>query len=144
MVRISLPPLSKRIALRPFALLLVRLTGAHSDEYIPVAYSSLRHTYFTIAQMMAHHSATGCPLRPGDLLGTGTLSAPHPNGFGSLLERSKNGQGPFPLDARRADMTFLRDGDSVRMTGLTRATVEGMSFCVGFGECEGTVLPALR
>ena len=109
-----------------------------NEDYEPVAQSSLRHTYYTAAQMLAHHSTSGCSMRAGDMLGTGTLSAPGEHGYGSLLEKTHMGKQPFAL-GRRADMTWLRDGDSVRMTALA----QGEGFCIGFGECEGTVLPAL-
>lgn len=98
----------------------------------------MKHMYYTLGQMLAHHSTTGCSMRPGDLLGTGTLSAPRPDGLGSLLEKSKLGREPFGLGSRK-DMTFLRDGDSVRLTGSAR----GKGYTIGFGHCEGTVLPAL-
>lgn len=115
------------------------MAAAGSDKYVPFMTSSLKHTYYTLAQMIAHHSTTGCQMRPSDMLGTGTLSAPRPDGLGSLLEASKLGREPFTLGDRK-DMTFLRDGDSVRITGVAKSP-EGYS--IGFGECEGTVLPAL-
>lgn len=106
----------------------------------------MRHTYYTFAQMIAHHSCTGCPLRPSDMFGSGTLSAPSvdgitPNdeGLGSLLERSRMGRQPFKLNDKRTDMTWLRDGDSVRISAKVKAPG---GYYIGFGECEGTVLPA--
>ncbi|CBQ70829.1 related to fumarylacetoacetate hydrolase [Sporisorium reilianum SRZ2] len=107
-------------------------------EYEIISRSSLRHTYYTIRQMIAHHSTTGCPLRAGDLLGTGTLSAPGEQGYGSLLEKCEAGRRPFALAGE--ERTFLEDGDSVRMSGLVMGE-EGHA--VGFGECVGCVLPAL-
>ena len=76
-------------------------------------------------------------MRPGDLLGTGTLSAPHADGLGSLLEKSEMGRKPFPLSGE--ERTFLHDHDSVRITGIA----EGPGYSIGFGECEGTVLEAV-
>lgn len=94
--------------------------------------------------MIAHHSTTGCPLAPGDLLGTGTLSAPGTEGYGSLLEKSQLGRQPFTLtskDGVEVQRTFLQDGDTVRMSG--KATAKNGEYCIGFGECEGTILPAI-
>lgn len=108
-------------------------------EYDRVSVSSMQHTYYTFAQMIAHHSCTGCGIRPSDLMGSGTLSAPNDEGLGSLLERSRMGKQPFKL-GKREDMTWLRDGDSVRISAL----VKNGDAAVNFGECEGTVLPPLK
>ncbi|MCO5563418.1 hypothetical protein L7F22_017060 [Adiantum nelumboides] len=118
--------------------LTVEIKADDDDEYHVVSRSSMKHMYYTLGQMLAHHSTTGCSMRPGDLLGTGTLSAPRPDGLGSLLEKSKLGREPFGLGSRK-DMTFLKDGDCVRLTGSAR----GKGYTIGFGHCEGTVLPAL-
>ncbi|WOO78091.1 Fumarylacetoacetase [Vanrija pseudolonga] len=120
--------------------LTIEIKTPESGAYAHVSTSNTQHTYYTFAQMLAHHSATGCPLRPSDMLGSGTLSAPRPDGLGSLLERSKMGREPFELDASRKDMTFLRDGDSVKFSAVVKAPG---GWSVGFGECEGTVLPAV-
>ena len=101
--------------------------------------SNLQHTYYTAAQMLAHHTTSGCPMRPGDLLGTGTLSAPRLDGLGSLLEKSEMGQKPFSIGKQGEQMTFLRDGDSVRIRGMAK----GKGYTIGFGECEGSVLEAI-
>lgn len=119
--------------------------ASESGDYSHVSTSDMRHTYYTFAQMIAHHSATGCNIRPSDMMGSGTLSvpsndnAPNDGGLGSLLERSRLGRKPFALNDQRKDMTWLRDGDSVRITGVAK----GDGYNIGFGECEGTVLPAV-
>ncbi len=88
--------------------------------------------------MIAHHTANGCNLRPGDLLGTGTISAPGEEGFGSLLETTQGGAVPVRL-ASGEDRRFLEDGDKV----ILRAEPRREGFApIGFGECRGTVLPA--
>jgi fumarylacetoacetase len=100
--------------------------------------SSLRDAYWTVAQLIAHHTANGCNLQPGDLLGSGTISGPAPEQAGSLLELTQNGKKPFELaDGERR--TFLEDGDTVILRGhCERAGFRG----IGFGECAGTVMPA--
>lgn len=94
--------------------------------------------------MIAHHSTTGCPLKPGDMLGTGTLSAPGTQGYGSLLEKSEMGKRPFKLSenaGKEVERTFLEDGDTVKFEGSVKSS-DG-EWSIGFGECIGTVLPAI-
>jgi fumarylacetoacetase len=112
--------------------------GSNQQEYSQVTSSNLRHTYYTAAQMLSHHTTSGCPMKAGDLLGTGTLSAPRSDGLGSLLEKSEMGRKPFQLRRNGESMTYLRDGDSVRIKGLA----QGKGYRIGFGECEGRVLEA--
>lgn len=95
--------------------------------------------YWTAAQMVAHHSVGGCNLRPGDLLGTGTLSVGDEGGMGSLLEISAGGSRPLTL-ATGETRTFLQDGDEILLAA--RAVSEG-AVTIGFGECRGRILPAL-
>jgi fumarylacetoacetase len=101
--------------------------------------TSFRHAYWSIAQMVAHHTVNGCNLRPGDLLGTGTESGPSPQEAGSLLELSAGGKSPLSLPGGET-RTFLQDGDTVTM----RAWCEKPGAVrIGFGEAVGQVLPAL-
>jgi fumarylacetoacetase len=103
-----------------------------------LAQSNLSYAYWTIAQMVAHHSVGGCNLRPGDLLGTGTLSGPAPEQAGSLLELTAGGKQSIGL-ASTETRTFLEDGDRVDL----RAWCEREGFVrIGFGTASGTVLPA--
>jgi fumarylacetoacetase len=99
---------------------------------------STRHLYWTIAQLLTHHASNGCNLRPGDLLGTGTISAPTPDGFGSLLEISAGGKSPIAL-ASGSTRTFLEDGDEVIIRA--RASRAGAA-SFGFGEVRGVVTAA--
>jgi fumarylacetoacetase len=103
-----------------------------------VAVSSTRHMYWTLAQLVAHHTCNGCNLQPGDLFGSGTISAPEATGFGSLLETTRGGQEPIRL-ASGEERRFLADGDEVIFRA--RARREGY-VSIGFGECGGTILPA--
>jgi fumarylacetoacetase len=77
-----------------------------------LAASNFRHAYWTIAQMVAHHTVNGCNLRPGDLLGSGTMSGPAPNEAGSLLELTAGGKQPITLVSGET-RGFLEDGDRV-------------------------------
>ncbi len=99
--------------------------------------SNLRHLYWSIAQQIAHHTITGCNLRTGDLLATGTISGPSRDALGSLLELTRGGREPLKFpggEVRR----FLEDGDRVTMT----AWCQGDGYRIGFGEVSGTILPA--
>ncbi|MDX2194236.1 MAG: fumarylacetoacetase [Gemmatimonadales bacterium] len=108
------------------------------DHAVLVSRSSLRDLHWTPAQLVAHHASNGCPLRPGDLLGTGTVSGPAPDARGCLLERTWRGSEPFALPdgtVRR----FLEDGDEVTLRG--RLAREG-AVPIGLGACTGIVLAA--
>jgi fumarylacetoacetase len=100
--------------------------------------TSFRHSYWTIAQLVAHHTVNGCNLRPGDLFGSGTQSGPAPGEAGSLLELSQGGRQSFAvgLDEQR---TFLEDGDTVIFRGWCE---KPGAASIGFGEVVGQVLPA--
>ncbi len=100
--------------------------------------SNFREAYWTMAQMLTHHSVGGCNLQPGDLLGSGTQSGPEPGAGGSLLELSLGGKQPLKLPDG-AVRTFLEDGDTVILRGHCER--EGARH-IGFGNCAGTVLPA--
>ena len=100
--------------------------------------SNYRDAYWTLAQLVAHHTVNGCNLRAGDLLGTGTLSGPLPSQGGSLLELSHGGKQALHL-SNGETRTFLEDGDTVVLRGYCQA--EGFRR-IGLGECRGTVAPA--
>jgi fumarylacetoacetase len=102
-----------------------------------ISRTSFRHAYWTIAQLVAHHTINGCNLRPGDLFGSGTQSGPAAAEAGSLVELSKGGTQALAIgeDERR---TFLEDGDSVIFRGCCERPG---AVSIGFGEVCGTVLP---
>ncbi|GGY42942.1 fumarylacetoacetase [Pseudoduganella albidiflava] len=103
-----------------------------------IATSNFRHSYWTVAQLVAHHTVNGCALRPGDLLGSGTQSGPKAAEAGSLLELSAGGKQPLTLP-NGEQRVFLDDGDRVVLRG--RATRPGLPR-IGFGEASGTLLAA--
>lgn len=113
----------------------MRSAGAPAER---LGRTSARHLYWTPAQLVAHHSSNGCNLEPGDLLGTGTISSPSREGFGSLMEISEGGKTPLML-ANGETRTFLEDGDEIVMTG--RCVRAGFK-SIGFGECRSMILPA--
>ena len=105
-----------------------------------VSRSNLRHMYWSAAQQLAHHTVGGCNLRPGDLIGSGTISGPEEGSYGSLLELSWNGSRELRLQGGQVVRTFLEDGDRVTLQGFCLGA-EGER--IGFGACVGEVLPAL-
>src|SRR4051794_15762321 len=86
--------------------------------------SDTRHMYWTVAQMVAHHASNGCNLQPGDLFGSGTISAPGEEGYGSLLEATQGGKVPVRL-ASGEERRFLEDGDEVVLRA--RASRQGFA-----------------
>ena len=100
--------------------------------------TNYRHAYWTVAQMVAHHTVNGCNLNPGDLFGSGTLSGPSLEQAAALLELTVGGKQPVQLP-NGEQRVFLEDGDTVALRGWCQR--EGAAR-IGFGECVGTVLPA--
>ncbi|OWY29136.1 fumarylacetoacetase [Herbaspirillum robiniae] len=100
--------------------------------------SNFRDSYWSVSQLVAHHTVNGCNLRPGDFLGSGTQSGPRPEEAGSLLELSGGGKQAVTL-AGGEKRTFVEDGDTIILRAAARR--DGLPV-IGFGEAAGTVLPA--
>ena len=99
--------------------------------------TNFKYMYWSSVQQLVHHASSGCAMNVGDLLGSGTVSGPDKQQRGSLLEISWNGSEPIELPGGEK-RTFLEDGDSLVMRGWC----QGDGFRVGFGEVEGTIVPA--
>jgi fumarylacetoacetase len=108
------------------------------SEPVLVSRAKFASMYWTLGQMIAHHTSNGCPLRPGDVIGSGTVSGPEKINRGCLLEMTMGGAEPLmlPTGERRA---FLEDGDEVILRGYCEAP--GFRR-IGLGECRGVVLGA--
>ena len=117
----------------------VKLLTATMAEAHTISRTNFKEMYWSISQQVAHHTVTGCNLRPGDLLASGTLSGNEKNSYGSLLELAGAGKEPLelPNGERRS---FLEDGDTVILTGYA----QGDGYRIGLGEVRGTILPAER
>ncbi len=115
-----------------------RKSRAARHEPHRLARSNFRHAYWSIAQLIAHHTVNGCNLRPGDLLGTGTLSGPAPGQEGSLLEATRGGKQCVALPWGE-DRCFLEDYDRVIMHAYCQKDGHPS---IGFGDCAATILPA--
>lgn len=92
--------------------------------------------YYSSAQQLAHHTSSGCPMRVGDLLGSGTVSGPALDQTGALLEMTQGGKSPVKVGS--GERTFIEDGDEIGLYGFA----SGEDYRIGFGPCTGTILPA--
>ena len=101
--------------------------------------TNYRHAYWTVAQMVAHHTVNGCNLRPGDLFGTGTLSGPTLDQAGAMIELTTGGKNPVSLPDGET-RAWIEDGDAVEIRGWCEKPGAAR---IGFGECIGIVLPPL-
>ncbi|WP_338484893.1 fumarylacetoacetase [Pseudomonas trivialis] len=117
------------------------LTQVMREQNLPahrLALSNSLHMYWTVAQLVAHHSVNGCQLQAGDLFGSGTLSGPEAGQFGSLLEMTEGGKRVVELPNGEV-RKFLEDGDEI----ILRARCRRDGFAsIGFGDCRGTVIAA--
>lgn len=111
-------------------------TDKSDDPYI-ISRSNFKNLYWDITQQLAHHTVTGCNMRTGDLLASGTISGPDKNSYGSLLELTWRGTEPIKLPDGE-ERKFLLDGDTLIISGYC----QGEGFRVGFGEVTGKILPA--
>jgi len=102
-----------------------------------LAQSNFKYSYWTVAQMLTHHTVNGCNLQPGDFLGSGTQSGPEAEQAGSLLELTQAGKAPIELPNGERRI-FLEDGDTVILRGWCEKPGAAR---VGFGSASGTVLP---
>jgi len=99
--------------------------------------TNFQNLYWSVAQQLAHHTVNGCNLQPGDLLASGTISGPTEESRGCMLELTWRGANPLKLPNGET-RKWLEDGDTLTITGWC----EGDGYRVGFGEVEGTILPA--
>jgi len=116
----------------------VQLQSAQMTEPTTICRSNFRYLYWNICQQLAHHTITGCNMRPGDLIASGTISGPTPDSYGSMLELSWRGERPLALPNGET-RKFLQDGDRVSMTGWC----QGDGYRIGFGEVTAQLLAAV-
>jgi len=116
----------------------VTLKPATTDSEFVLARSNFKYLYWSAKQQLTHHSVTGCNMRPGDLVASGTISGPTPDSYGSMLELCWKGTKPITLPNGEI-RKFLRDGDTVNLRGKC----EKESIRIGFGPCSGKILPCL-
>jgi len=110
----------------------------HGGAPAEITHTNYKEMYYSAAQQLAHHTTSGCAMRVGDLLGSGTISGATKESRGSLLELSWGGKEPLTLPDGQT-RSFLEDGDCLTLKGACH----GDGFTIGFGDCSGTILPAL-
>ncbi len=116
----------------------VWLRSARMAEPVRISRGNFQAMYWTLAQMVAHHTSNGCPIRAGDLIGSGTVSGPEKENRGCLLEITRRGADPLELPSGET-RRFLEDGDEVILRGWCEA--EGYRR-IGLGECRGEIVAA--
>lgn len=117
----------------------VELMPENSDSATVVCETNFKYMYWSMAQQLTHHTITGCKVEVGDMMGSGTISGPTPDSYGSMLEIAWNATKPVTLTGG-ATRSFIEDGDTVIMKGYS----EKDGIRVGFGEVRGKVLPAIQ
>jgi fumarylacetoacetase len=117
----------------------VTLRPKQAERASTITRTNFKHMYWTMAQQLAHHTVSGCNTRVGDLMGSGTISGPTEDSFGSLLELTWNGKKPLELQ-EGGTRSFIEDGDELTLAGWC----QGEGYRVGFGVSAGEILPALK
>lgn len=115
----------------------VALQPENAEETI-ICNSNFKYMYWNMSQQLAHHTVNGCNVRCGDLMGSGTISGPTPDSYGSMLELAWKGTKPLKMKDG-SERKFIQDGDTVIMRG--HCEKDGVR--IGFGEVSGKILPAL-
>ena len=116
----------------------VELQAKDAPQADVICQTNFKYMYWSMAQQLTHHTISGCNLKVGDLMGSGTISGPTPDSYGSLLELTWNATKPLTL-SNGEQRGFLADGDTLIMKGYCQK--DGLR--IGFGEVTGQVLPAL-
>lgn len=109
-----------------------------ANEASVISKTNYSRMYYSAAEQLCHHAIGGCAMNVGDLLGSGTISGPSRDEYGSLLELSWAGREPFALTTGET-RSFIEDGDTLTLRGNAR----GDGFTIGFGDCTGKILPAV-
>lgn len=115
----------------------VAIQPENADETI-VSRSNFKYMYWSMAQQLAHHTINGCRVNSGDMMGSGTISGPTEDSFGSMLELSWGGQKPLPMNDG-SERKFIQDNDTV----IIRGYCQNDKVRIGFGECASKLLPAI-
>ena len=112
----------------------IQTSNMDKPEYI--SHTNFKYMYLDIAQQLTHHSINGCAMNTGDLFGSGTISGPTPDSYGSMIELTEGGKNPVKL-SDGSERVFLKDGDTAVITGFCQAD----GYRGGFGSVSGKIVP---
>ena len=116
----------------------VAIQPENAEETV-VSNSNFKYMYWTMSQQLAHHTINGCRVNSGDMMGSGTISGPTPDSFGSMLELSWGGQNPIKMNDG-SERKFINDNDTV----IIRGYCKNNDIRIGFGEVSSKLLPAIE
>eukprot|EP01063_Lacrimia_lanifica_P024267 TRINITY_DN32208_c0_g1_i1.p2 TRINITY_DN32208_c0_g1~~TRINITY_DN32208_c0_g1_i1.p2 ORF type:complete len:424 (+),score=149.66 TRINITY_DN32208_c0_g1_i1:52-1323(+) len=114
-----------------------KLRPAGTQELVTLTETNFKYMYWSVFQQLTHHTVNGVNVKPGDMYASGTISGPNEGSYGSMIEITWRGTKPVDC-GKGGERKFFQDGDSVMMSGYC----EGEGYRIGFGPCEGTILPA--
>ena len=117
----------------------VEIKTEHAQQAELISQTNFKYMYWSMAQQLTHHTIAGCNVQVGDLMGSGTISGPTPDSYGSLLEISWNATQPLTL-SNGEQRSFIQDGDTLIMKGYCQKA----GLRIGFGEVSGQILPAVE
>lgn len=133
-----LPYLQQKTAENSYDIKLQAAIETENGDLNLLTTSNFKYLYWTMAQQLAHHTSNGCNVRAGDLMGSGTISGPTKNSYGSMLELTWGGKEPITLKDGTT-RTFFNDGDNV----IIRGYCKNDKIRIGFGKCTGKIMPAI-
>ncbi|MBT8314149.1 MAG: fumarylacetoacetate hydrolase family protein, partial [Maribacter sp.] len=111
----------------------------HEGNRTTVSKSNFKYMYWTMSQQLAHHTVNGCKINSGDMMGSGTISGPTPDSYGSMLELAWQGTKPVALNDG-TERKFIQDNDTVVIKGYCMAKGQR----IGFGEVSTKLLPVFE
>ncbi len=132
-------PYLKQDGKKNFDINLQAIIQPEGGEENVVANSNFKYMYWSMSQQLAHHTVNGCNVRSGDMMGSGTISGPTKDSYGSMLELTWKGQNPLKLNDG-TERKFINDNDTVILRGFC----ENEKVRIGFGDCSGKILPAIK
>lgn len=132
-----LPYLQQKGTNNSFDIKLEAVLETKNGDLNLLSESNFNYLYWTMAQQLAHHTTNGCNVRSGDMMGSGTISGPTKNSYGSMLELTWAGE-PITLKDGTTRV-FFNDGDRIILRGYCKNN----EIRIGFGKCTGTILPAV-
>lgn len=133
-----LPYLQQKTTINSYDIKLQAAVETENGDLNLLTTSNFKYLYWTMAQQLAHHTSNGCNVRAGDLMGSGTISGPTKNSYGSMLELTWGGKEPITLKDGTT-RTFFNDGDNV----IIRGYCKNDKVRIGFGKCTGKIMPAI-